>query len=517
MSTLTIRPTPMTRSAAPPAGGRRRAALRNVLAGRSLYHPLILRLALLVAGAAAVTLTVCLDNGERTRDILRQHWGGRILALTALAYWVFAIAVNGIRLVLVLRYRPVQAPCDEDLPTITVIVPAYNEGELVRHTLHSLASSNYPADKVQLIAVDDGSADDTWRHIRQAAGELVGRVHALRCRRNRGKRWALYEGFRRARGQYILTVDSDSTVEPDTLRNMVAPMVADPAVGAVAGNVKVLNREAGIIPRLLSVSFVFAFDFVRAAESMMGSVLCTPGALSAYRTSCIRPVLDRWLHQTYMGRECSIGEDRALTNMILRQGHEVRYQSNAAVLTKVPVRLRGLRRMFTRWARSDVRESIAFARFGFGPFRQCPRWQMALTRMNFLAKSLSTLIGWPMLVALLALAVLHPVVIGLKLLSGAVIGSLWSMAVCFFRGRRIDAPLAMVYSLFWLAALWWITPWGLFTSHRGGWLTRAAAASGPRRRRMPLPMVRGWVRVRRTVRQALSANQALARLTHLIW
>ncbi len=433
------------------------------------------RLGLLAAAAAVVALTFWLDNGERVRDIVGRHRAGRLLAVAALSYWLFSLAMNAIRLALVLRYRPVPAGRDEDLPAITVVVPAYNEGELVGQTLHSLAASNYPADKLQLLAVDDGSTDDTWQHIRRAADELNGRVHALRCRRNRGKRWALYEGFRRARGRFIVTVDSDSTVDPDTLRHMVAPMIADPSVGAVAGNVKVLNRAAGLIPRLLSVSFVFAFDFVRSAESMMGSVLCTPGALSAYRASCVRPVLERWLRQTYLGRPCSIGEDRALTNMILSQGLLVKFQSNANVYTKVPVAWRGLRRMFTRWARSDVRESIAFARFGFSAFRGGPRWQLGLTRMNFFAKSLSTLIGWPMLVCLLALAVFHPVVIGLKLVSGAVLGSLWSMGVCYFRGRRVDAPLAIVYSLFWLAALWWITPWGLLTSRRDGWLTRAPA------------------------------------------
>lgn len=51
---------------------------------------------------------------------------------------------------------------DDELPTITLIVPAYNEGSFVFDTLKSIAASNYPKDKIQLIAIDDGSADDTW-------------------------------------------------------------------------------------------------------------------------------------------------------------------------------------------------------------------------------------------------------------------------------------------------------------------------------------------------------------------
>src|SRR5690606_29989355 len=70
------------------------------------------------------------------------------------------------------RYKPVASVSDEDLPTYTIIVPAYNEGKLVWQTLMSLAKSNYPAQKMQIIAIDDGSQDDTWHWIQQAKSDL---------------------------------------------------------------------------------------------------------------------------------------------------------------------------------------------------------------------------------------------------------------------------------------------------------------------------------------------------------
>lgn len=436
-------------------------------------RPWLTRAALLAAVAAIIALAWSIPSEHTRRGLLLRHPVGIALIVAAVAFAAVGLAANLMRLILVLRYRPVPAPCDDALPMISVLVPAFNEGPLVRRTLESLAASNYPRHKLQLIAIDDGSRDDTWEHIRTAAAELDC-VHALRCRRNRGKRWALYEGFRRGRGQVFVTVDSDCVVEPDTLRNLVAPIAADPRVGAVAGNVRVLNRDAGLIPLLLSVQFVFSFDYIRAAENEMGSVLCTPGALAAYRASAVRRILDAWLAQRWMGRECRIGEDRAMTNMILAQGYRVAFQSNAVVHTKVPVAYKGLTKMFTRWARSNVRESIAFARFAFdnATFRDDDEWRLLATRFNFVARTAGLLITPPLVVASLALAVAFPLTAGLHLLGATLGASAWTAAVCLVRGRRSDAVFAPLYSLFWMGALWWINPWAMATSHRGGWLTR---------------------------------------------
>ena len=116
-------------------------------------------------------------------------------------------------LVLYLRYKPIASVTDDQLPTCTIIVPAYNEGKLVYETLHSLASSDYPEEKVQIIAVDDGSKDDTWTWIKKAKEELGDRVMAYQQPRNMGKRHALHRGFQLGTGEIFITVDSDSIVK----------------------------------------------------------------------------------------------------------------------------------------------------------------------------------------------------------------------------------------------------------------------------------------------------------------
>lgn len=70
---------------------------------------------------------------------------------------------------------------------------------------------------------------------------------------------------------------------------------------------------------MLNVSFVFSFEFVRSAQSMLGTVMCTPGALSGYRREAVMNCLEDWINQTFMGQPSDIGEDRAMTNMILNK------------------------------------------------------------------------------------------------------------------------------------------------------------------------------------------------------
>ena len=97
----------------------------------------------------------------------------------------------------------------------------------------------------------------------------------------------------------------------------------------------------------------------------IGFVLCTPGALSAYRKKAIEPILEHWLHQKFAGQDATIGEDRAMTNLILAQGYHVNFQKKAIVYTNTPITYHTLHKMFTRWSRSNVRETIMMNKFIF--------------------------------------------------------------------------------------------------------------------------------------------------------
>lgn len=378
------------------------------------------------------------------------------------------------QLALVTRYRPVKSCTDEQLPTCTVIVPAYNEGRQVLRTLRSIARSDYPIEKLQIIAIDDGSKDNTWYWIEKAARELSGRVEAIRMPKNVGKRRALCEGFKQGSGQILVTIDSDCLIEPQTLRRLVSPFHFDERIGAVGGNVRVLNRHEGIIPRMLEVSFAYSFEFVRASESMLGSVFCTPGALSAYRREPLMQVIDKWAVQTFFGRPSNIGEDRALNNWILRVGSLVKFQCNAVVYTTVPTGYEGLCKMLLRWARSNVRETISMSAFIFRKFRPGPAMG---ARINFLLSCFGIAIP-PILLTGMTLCVLwRPDVFIMQVMFGAVLTACVPAGFYALRHRSSNALWAFAQHIFAVVALSWIMPYSIFTCGKDSWLTREIGTS----------------------------------------
>lgn len=392
------------------------------------------------------------------------------LAATAISLW---------RVYLVARYRPVADVGDAALPKLTVVVPAYNEGRQVLLTLRSLAASQYPRDRLQIIAVDDGSADDTWSWIKTGAEELGDLVTAYRCPKNGGKKHALVEGFKRATGSIIVTIDSDCEVLPDTLRLLVAPFTVDSGVGAVAGNVRVLNKEQGALPKMLDACFTTAFDFIRAGESEAGSVMCCPGALSAWRKDLLDTVVDEWLGQTFFGQPAAIGEDRALTNLIIRSGANVRYQSTSVILTQVPATYKVLKKMFMRWARSNVRESLVLGRFVFGKQGNGPDGRAR--------RGLQVMFVWSVISMITTAAAFVPTVIALVLhpqlapylLAVSLLGAIPTAAVCFASRDRETALWALPWGVYSLLLTSWIAPAAILTMHKSGWLTRAPVAPMP--------------------------------------
>ncbi|MDN3492968.1 glycosyltransferase [Winogradskyella bathintestinalis] len=367
------------------------------------------------------------------------------------------------------RYKPVASVSDAELPTVTVIVPAYNEGKQVWDTLMSLDNSNYPDHKIQVISIDDGSKDDTWDWMLDAKDKLGDRLEIYQQPKNQGKRHALYRGFNLGTGDIYITVDSDSIVTEDTLRNLVSPFIKDENCGAVAGNIRVLNNKKEILPKMLDVSFVLSFEFVRSAESNLNSVLCTPGALAAYRSTAVHACLPEWINQTFMGKASDIGEDRAMTNMILKQGKHVLFQKNAVAYTNVPEQYLGLYKMFIRWGRSNVRENLEMGKYVFTNFRSKGKTG---TRLLFISQFLKIVMSYPLLISMLFFVLIHPLLfLGSTLVSILIIST---FSVLFFASqyKTTEGIWAYSYSILYTFALFWITPYAIATASRRGWLTR---------------------------------------------
>lgn len=363
-------------------------------------------------------------------------------------------------------YRP-HPPADPgSAPVMTVIIPAYNEGPMVAHSIDSVASAYYDPTRLEIIVVDDGSTDDTWQHIQHAVARHGDRIRTVRLEKNSGKRAALAAGFRLATGEIFVTVDSDSVIEPSSLLALAGPF-RSARVGAVAGKVQVYNRAAGIIPRMLHVRFTLAFDFLRAYQSTFGTVYCTPGALSAYRASAVMHVLEAWLNQRFLGADVTTGEDRALTNDIMSLGYDSVYQRDAVVFTLVPATYYKLCRMFLRWDRSYIREEIRFAAVVWKrpPLaRALALFDQVITNFRFPVMSLT--------LVLFAVAVFQdPLLLLRMLVSLGLISFIYSLY--YLRSERsFNIVYGVVFEYFSFFTLFWVFPWALVTVRSKGWLTR---------------------------------------------
>jgi hyaluronan synthase len=406
---------------------------------------------------------------QEIRDIMFSSLIGSIFFYFTMGFLIFKIFFLIYLYFHFIKYKTISSASDNDLPTCTIIVPAYNEGEFVYHTLKSISNSNYPNSRIQLIAIDDGSKDDTWKWMNEAKKELGNFLSIHQQPKNMGKRHALYKGFKLANGDIIITIDSDSLIASDTLRNLVSPFVIDKNCGAVAGNVKIHNSNNAIIPKMLNVSFAFSFGFIRSAQSAMNTVLCTPGALSAYRKTAVMNCIEEWINQTFLGVKTDIGEDRAMTNMILRQGYNTLFQKNAIVYTNIPETFNNLRKMYTRWERSNVRENIMMSKFIFTRFRNTTRIKPRILLINQWQNIIS---AFPSLIVMLLIIFAYP---RLFLSSTIVSVAIFSIIPALYYGIKYSFRKSIwvfTYNIFYSFTLFWLTPYAILTARKRGWLTR---------------------------------------------
>lgn len=369
-----------------------------------------------------------------------------------------------------LKYKPMSQDEFQEInwPSITVIMPAYNEQEFVLEAIDSVFQADYPQEKIEVIAVDDGSNDRTYQQLRIAKQKYGKNLRVIRFRRNLGKRRALYSGFKLAKGEIIITVDTDSCIASDSLKNIVIPLVMETETAAIAGRVAVLNEKENIITRMLAVRYSLAFDFGRAYQSVYGAVLVCPGAFSAYRREAIEPILKEWVNQVFWHKLCTHGEDRSLTNFVLKRGYQTKYQSNATVYTRVPNNLFQMNRMEIRWTRSSIRESLVFGQFILSTPKLRRNYLAALDFLflNFLYP-FHVFIGFLFLYSFFT----QPLFVFKQIIFLSLISFFLSMY--YLRTRK---ALAFIYGIPYgvLSALcfWWVFPYSLLTLNEPSWLTR---------------------------------------------
>lgn len=400
----------------------------------------------------------------QSNAILRAAFYPLVLSL------LFVIGGIIFRTIIWFRYKPETVDSYEKIkwPFVSVIIPALNEEDLIQESIESIFSGSYPSDKFEVICINDGSTDSTLFHMMTAKQRYGEKLKVIDFRTNQGKRKAIHAGIKESAGEIIVTTDSDSRIDRDALRNVVLPLVKDQRTGAVAGRVEVLNEKVNFLTRMLAIRYSISFNFGRAYQSVYGAVFCCPGALTAYRKNVLQKFIQKWVNQKFLNTRCTYGEDRALTTEILKAGYRTRYQSNAIVLTKVPSTFIQMNKMYLRWTRSYIRESILFGRFMFSNYRKEQRILPIFDFffLNFLHPFHVFSLGF-----IVYSFFVHPIFI-LRHFAVLVIFSLL-LSLYYLRSKKSLAFLYGVpYAFITAFCLWWIVPFAAITMKNQSWMTR---------------------------------------------
>lgn len=298
--------------------------------------------------------------------ILYVVWLSRDMTMASLAtdplFAAYSIAVLCYvlgRFVVSFMYKP--KPDKGYRPSVSVIVPAFNEEDGIIGTIESIIESDYPKELIEIVVLNDGSTDRTWERMCEAR-ERWPQVRAVDLGANYGKRAGMAEGIRRSSNDVLVFVDSDSYLFPESLAALVAPLT-DKRVGGVVGHAEVRNRDTNWVTKMQQVRYYSAFRVIKGTESVLsGTVICASGCCAAYRRDVLAEFIDEWEFQSFLGKPATFGDDRALTNRVL-QTHRVVYQSTARVETNAPDKLKRFLVQQLRWKKSWLRESLYVCKY----------------------------------------------------------------------------------------------------------------------------------------------------------
>ncbi|MEO0004705.1 MAG: glycosyltransferase family 2 protein, partial [candidate division WOR-3 bacterium] len=279
-------------------------------------------------------------------------WGTALVRGSVLVLLLFLVSLL-VRYILILllaffqHTRFVNQNSSSDYtPYVSIIVPTYNEDKVIRQSLNSLLKLNYPA--YEIIVVDDGSTDETFQKAKAYVGNYGKATVKLISTPNQGKARALNTGIKYAQGEIIVCMDGDSRLEPQSLKKGVQHF-RNPKVGAVAGNVKVVNRNK-LITRLQALEYIEGVNLPRRAQGILRLVNIVPGPIGFFRRKALEDV-------GYYSWD-TFAEDCDLTLKLLAAGWRVEYEPLAISWTEAPEKWTDLLKQRYRWTRG-ILQSLA--------------------------------------------------------------------------------------------------------------------------------------------------------------
>ncbi len=238
------------------------------------------------------------------------------------------------------------APEGGYFPFVSVLVPVYNEEKVVSDSVKSLLELNYP--NYEIIIINDGSTDNTKKVAETLVGYQKGKYNDIKVslinKPNGGKAKALNAGIKLSKAEIVLCMDGDSQLSPDSVKLAVRHF-ANREIGAVAGNVKVLNRGK-LFTDLQALEYIEGLNMARSAQSYIKLVNIIPGPIGFFRKKAIE-------ESGYYSSD-TFAEDADLTLKILANGWKIYYEPNSISFTEAPAKLQQLLKQRYRWTRGII-------------------------------------------------------------------------------------------------------------------------------------------------------------------
>jgi cellulose synthase/poly-beta-1,6-N-acetylglucosamine synthase-like glycosyltransferase len=250
-------------------------------------------------------------------------------------------------------FAPPPASLDlPDYPTVTIIVPCYNEEFTVDKTINSLRALDYPQEKISIILVDDGSIDNTWTHIQKYDGDPQIKVFK---KKNGGKHTALNLGLQHTTSDFVGCLDADSQVHAQALKRIMAYFQNDPDAMAVLPSI-VVDAPKNLVQYAQKIEYEMAI-YNKKMLGLNGGIHVTPGPFSIFR----KKVFDdlgpyRKAHNT---------EDQEIALRMQEHGYKIDHCPVAYVYTSSPDTIAKLVRQRIRWIYGFLKNMIDYKRLIF--------------------------------------------------------------------------------------------------------------------------------------------------------
>ncbi|MDR0479347.1 MAG: glycosyltransferase family 2 protein [Burkholderiaceae bacterium] len=239
-------------------------------------------------------------------------------------------------------------------PRVSILLPCFNEGRQVFRTIKSIIANDYPINKVEVIAVDDCSADNTYLWIERAARRWAN-VQAFKNPVNSGKHQTLSNAMKHAKGEILICIDSDCIFDRRAIAELTA-CFEDPRIGAVGGRVGISNPRSNILTQCQTLVYYYAFQIMKMSQNWTRNVTCISGCMFAVRRKHFEAIEEQVKSRNWFGIGVRDGEDRYMTHLLLLKGLKTYINIDAQCWTAAPNNLKQLFMQQLRWRRSGLRD-----------------------------------------------------------------------------------------------------------------------------------------------------------------